>query len=167
MFFNQIQSKIITSTNLRETLGKWRKQGDTIVFTNGCFDILHYGHVHYLSHARNLGNRLIIGLNSDASVKRLKGPHRPIQDEISRAHVLAALLCVDAVTIFTEDTPYQLIEIIKPDILVKGGDWRLEEIVGTDIVLANGGKVHSLPYVEGHSTSKIEGKIRRNSDQKL
>lgn len=130
-----------------------------IVFTNGCFDLLHYGHLHYLSAARELGDRLIVGLNSAASVSRLKGPHRPINDEATRQHLLAALEVVDAVVVFEEDTPLELIRNIMPDILVKGGDWKPEQIVGSQLVLEAGGQVRSLPYIEGYSTTAIEAKI--------
>ena len=125
-----------------------------VVFTNGCFDILHRGHVQYLQAAKELGDILIVGLNNDDSVIRLKGKHRPVNNEIDRAIVLSALQDVDHVVIFSEDTPYELINTIKPDILVKGGDWKPEDIVGSDIVLQRGGKVLSLDFVRGYSTTK-------------
>ncbi|GAB4487809.1 MAG: D-glycero-beta-D-manno-heptose 1-phosphate adenylyltransferase [Saprospiraceae bacterium] len=159
-FFSTITSKIHTWEQLPDTLERWRKAGDKIVFTNGCFDLLHFGHLHYLADARDLGDRLVIGLNSAASVRRLKGPTRPINDEITRTHLLAALEVVDAVVIFEEDTPLELIKLVRPDVLVKGGDWKPEQIVGSDVVLASGGKVLSLPFVEGYSTTNIERKIR-------
>ncbi len=164
-FFSQIESKIQTPEQLATTLNKWRAAGEKIVFTNGCFDLLHYGHLHYLAQARDLADRLVIGLNSAASVRRLKGPNRPINDELTRTHLLAALEVVDAVVIFEEDTPLLLIELIKPDFLVKGGDWQPEQIVGSAGVLANGGQVRSLPFVTGYSTTNIEQKIlnRHNS----
>ncbi len=140
-------------------MAHWKAQGERIVFTNGCFDLLHFGHVHYLAAARDLGHRLVVGVNSDASVRRLKGPTRPIQDEQNRLHVLASLACVDAVVLFEEDTPFDLIAALKPQVLVKGGDWRPDQIVGADLVLADGGEVKSLPFVEGHSTTGIEQKI--------
>lgn len=142
-----------------ETVAHWKSQGERIVFTNGCFDLLHLGHVHYLADAHDLGHRLIVGVNADASVRQLKGPSRPIQDEYTRQHLLASLACVDAVVLFEEETPYDLIAAILPDMLVKGGDWSPDQIVGADLVLANGGEVRSLPFVEGFSTSKIEAKI--------
>lgn len=145
---------------LPATLERWRQAGDRVVFTNGCFDILHYGHLHYLAEARDLGDRLVIGLNSGASVRRLKGPTRPINDELTRTHLLAALQVVDAVVIFDEDTPLELIRLVQPDVLVKGGDWRPEQIVGSDLVLAQGGKVLSLPFIQGYSTTNIEQKIK-------
>jgi len=131
-----------------------------IVFTNGCFDLIHRGHIEYLNHAKSLGDILIIGLNSDDSVQRLKGVDRPINYQQDRAIVLDNLKCVDYVCIFGEDTPYELIKIIQPDILVKGGDWAVEDIVGSDIVLKRGGKVRSLQFIEGKSTTDIIEKIR-------
>ena len=139
-----MHKKITTLNRLLEAISKQRPR-KKIVFTNGCFDILHYGHIKYLSSARSYGDILVIGLNSDASVRRLKGDKRPINTEKDRAEILAALENVDHVIIFNEDTPYKLIKSLKPDILVKGGDWRKEKIVGADIVLANGGKVFSIP----------------------
>lgn len=158
-FFSTIESKIQTIEQLVATLNDWRLKGEKVVFTNGCFDLLHYGHLHYLAQARDLGDRLVIGLNSAGSVRRLKGPNRPINDELTRTHTLAALAMVDAVVVFEEDTPINLIRHVHPDILVKGGDWKPEQIVGSDVVLANGGKVFSLPYIEGYSTTNIEQKI--------
>jgi rfaE bifunctional protein nucleotidyltransferase chain/domain len=161
-FFSTIASKIHTWEQLSTTLARWRAAGEKIVFTNGCFDLLHFGHLHYLADARDLGDRLVIGLNSAASVRRLKGPGRPINDEITRTHLLAALEMVDAVVIFEEDTPLELIKLVQPDVLVKGGDWQPEQIVGSGVVLARGGKVMSLPYIQGYSTTNIEKKIRGN-----
>jgi rfaE bifunctional protein nucleotidyltransferase chain/domain len=140
---------------------KWRKADKQIVFTNGCFDILHYGHLHYLSAARDLGDRLIVGVNSAASVTRLKGPNRPIQDEHTRAMMMASLSFIDLVIFFEDDTPLSLIQSLMPDILVKGGDYTIENIVGADIVIKNGGKVTTLPFVDGYSTSLIEQKIKQ------
>ncbi len=151
--------KIETREAISTTLAQWRAAGQRIVFTNGCFDLLHYGHLHYLAQARDLADRLVVGLNSAASVRRLKGPHRPINDELTRTHLLAALQMVDAIIVFEEDTPLELIRIVQPDILVKGGDWKPEQIVGSDLVLARGGQVLSLPFVEGYSTTNIEQKI--------
>lgn len=155
--------KIVSQSQLQQQVQAWRKAGERIVFTNGCFDILHYGHVEYLARAAGLGDRLVVGLNSDASVRRLKGAHRPIQDEQSRLRVMAALGFVDAVTLFEEDTPLELIRLLMPDVLVKGGDWPPEQIVGSDLVLAAGGEVHSLPFIEGYSTTAIENKIKRQA----
>lgn len=161
--FKHIEQKIQTAAQLLATLALWRGAGDTIVFTNGCFDLLHYGHLHYLAQARDLGDRLVIGLNSGDSVRRLKGPRRPINDELTRQHQMAALEFVDAVVVFDTDTPLGLIQLLEPDILVKGGDWQPEQIVGSDLVLARGGKVLSLPFVEGYSTTNIEQKILGNA----
>ena len=143
------------STTLLSRLHHWRAVGDRVVFTNGCFDILHLGHVELLSHCRDMGGHVVLGLNSDASVHRLKGPGRPVNDQLSRAAVLAALDCVDAVIIFEEDTPLSLITMINPDILVKGGDYKVSDIVGADFVLEHGGEVRVIPLVEGYSTSAI------------
>jgi rfaE bifunctional protein nucleotidyltransferase chain/domain len=129
--------------------------GKKIVFTNGCFDILHLGHVEYLSEAKSLGDILVVGLNSDASVKRLKGSDRPINNEQDRAKMLLSLKAVDCVQIFDEDTPRTIIELISPDILVKGGDWKVEEIVGSDFVIKHGGVVKSLMFKDGHSTTNM------------
>jgi rfaE bifunctional protein nucleotidyltransferase chain/domain len=134
--------------------------GNKIVFTNGCFDILHKGHVTYLTEAKKLGDLLVIGLNSDASVKRLKGPERPINNEVDRQYVMSQLKAVDFVEIFHEDTPLNLILKIKPSILVKGGDWKIEQIVGAKEVIANGGEVYSLNFVDGYSTTGIIHKIQ-------
>jgi rfaE bifunctional protein nucleotidyltransferase chain/domain len=133
----------------------WKFQSRKIVFTNGCFDILHRGHIEYLSKARDLGDVLIIGLNTDASVKRIKGGNRPVQDETSRAMILASLRFVEAIVLFDEDTPYNLISLVKPDVLVKGGDYTEETIVGADIVKASGGEVVTVPLTEGYSTTQI------------
>jgi len=132
-----------------------------IVFTNGCFDLIHLGHIDYLSSAAEYGDILIVGLNTDASVKKLKGVHRPIKDEQSRAMILASLLFVDFVILFDEDTPYELIKQIKPDILIKGSDYNVEDIVGYDIVKKKGGEVITLDFLEGYSTSIIEKKIKQ------
>ena len=161
-----VEQKIIDEKTLASRLAQWRFAQQKIVFTNGCFDLLHYGHIHYLAAARALGDKLIIGLNSTASVQRLKGTHRPIKDDLSRQHLLASLFFVDAVIEFTEDTPYLLIEKIQPDILVKGGDWTPDKIVGSDIVLAKGGIVKSLPFQEGFSTTQLEEKIRLGTKEK-
>ena len=139
----------------------WTKSGDRIVFTNGVFDLIHPGHILYLEEAAQLGTKLIIGLNSDTSAKTLnKGDHRPINDEIARAIVISALKSVDAVVLFDKSTPISLIEAIKPDTLVKGGDYSIDQIVGADIVIANGGQVKTLQFVEGYSTTAIEQKIQ-------
>ncbi len=156
-----ILDKIFTTVaNLQSQVKLWQKNGDTVVFTNGCFDLLHKGHVDYLAKAADLGAKLIIGVNTDASVSKLKGPNRPIQDEQSRLQILASLYSVDAVILFNEDTPYELIKAIQPDILVKGSDYKPESIVGFDIVKAKGGVVKTIDFLPGFSTSAIEKKIK-------
>ena len=150
-----IKSKIIDFSEIRNLVSTWKSEGQSIVFTNGCFDVLHYGHVSYLSEAKDLGNKMIIGLNSDASVRRLKGETRPVNGQMERATLLAALSFVDAVVIFDEDTPENLIKAIKPDILIKGGDYTFETIVGADFVSSYGGIVKTIPLVENFSTTKI------------
>ncbi len=137
-----------------------KNKGKKIVFTNGCFDILHRGHVTYLAEARKLGDFLVIGLNSDASVKRLKGPERPINNENDRRYVMSQLKSVDYVEIFTEDTPLNLILTVKPKVLVKGGDWKIEQIVGGKEVQQMGGEVFSLNFVDGYSTTNLIEKIQ-------
>lgn len=146
------------SSELEKFLAK--NNGKKIVFTNGCFDILHRGHVSYLSEARKLGDLLVVGLNSDASVHRLKGPERPINKELDRQYVLSQLKAVDFVEIFTEDTPLNLILKVRPNVLVKGGDWKIDQIVGAKEVIANGGDVFSLNFVDGYSTTNIIQKIQ-------
>lgn len=154
-YLEKINDKILSENALLDRLKVWRREGKSIVFSNGCFDILHRGHVEYLSKAADLGDILVIGLNTDASVKRLKGPSRPVNDEKARAVVLAALQFVDAVVFFDEDTPYNLIECVRPDVLVKGKDYKAEDIVGYDIVTNSGGRVETIELVEGFSTTKV------------
>jgi rfaE bifunctional protein nucleotidyltransferase chain/domain len=139
----------------------WRAKGQKIIFTNGCFDILHHGHLDYLAKAADMGNVLVVGVNTDASVKRLKGPERPVTNENDRAFQLASLLCVDAVCLFNEDTPLQLIELVQPDVLVKGGDYTIDTIVGAPFVMARGGKVETVPFVNGYSTTSILDYIKK------
>lgn len=158
----QIEAKIHTWDSAQAAVQSWQQQGETVVFTNGCFDLLHYGHLHYLAQARDLGQRLVLGLNSAASVARLKGPHRPINDELTRTWQLAALSFIDAVVAFEEDTPWELLQVLQPDILVKGGDYEIATIIGADIVLARGGQVLTLPFVDGYSTTSIEQKIKNS-----
>lgn len=148
-----IHQKIVSRDFFRENALKLHRQ--KIVFTNGCFDVLHYGHVRYLLEAKKLGDILVVGLNSDESVRRLKGPTRPVNGEKERAFVLAALTCIDYVVIFGEDTPKGLIETVIPDVLVKGGDYDLSNIVGADFVTRNGGTVTTIPFVEGFSSTHI------------
>ena len=157
-----IDRRVVDLTNLRRLCNIWRMKGDRIVFTNGCFDILHRGHVEYLQEAAALGDRLVVAVNGDASVRRQgKGPDRPLNDESSRAKVLAALRLVDAVILFDADTPLALIKAIVPDVLVKGGDWPVERIVGAEVVMAAGGEVRSLKLVDGFSTTALVDRIRR------
>lgn len=157
-----LQNKIIPYSEIAELSQKLHQQGKKIVFTNGCFDILHCGHILYLEKAKALGDILILGLNSDAPVKRLKGNNRPIVSEKERALVVAGLESVDYVCIFEQDTPYELIDLIQPDVLVKGGDWTIDKIVGTDIVQKKGGKVLSLNYEQGFSTTNIIERIKQD-----
>lgn len=156
------EDKILTPSTLPALLEQWRAEGLRVVFTNGCFDLLHRGHIDYLSKAADLGHRLFIGVNTDASVRKLKGPNRPIQDEESRLRILAALECVSAVMLFDEPTPYALIQQVQPDVLVKGSDYKPEDIVGYDVVTAKGGQVLTLDYLPGYSTSGIEQKIKNS-----
>lgn len=158
------RDKIKSWTELEQLVSQAREGGARVVFTNGCFDILHAGHVQYLEQARASGDLLIVGLNSDASVRRLKGFNRPIVAQEDRAAVLAGLSCVDFVVIFEQDTPYELIRLLQPDILVKGGDWHAVDIVGADIVLERGGQVLSLPFKQGLSTSALIARILHLND---
>lgn len=156
-----IQKKIIPRSDLSKHLALWQFKQECIVFTNGCFDLIHRGHIEYLIQTAELGDKLIVGVNSDASVKKLnKGSLRPLQDEYSRALILASMHYIDAVVIFDEETPLSLIKEIKPNVLVKGGDWKTEDIVGSNVVLNHGGKVLTIPYLEGYSTTSIEQKIK-------
>jgi rfaE bifunctional protein nucleotidyltransferase chain/domain len=157
-----IKNKICTQADLKSVLNVWRLLEKKIVFTNGCFDLLHLGHIDYLSKAADMGNKLVIGLNSDSSVSALKGPGRPISDQISRSVILASFSFVDAIVLFDEPTPLQLIELIRPDILVKGADYTIDKIVGADIVSQYGGLVSTIEYLNGYSTSLIEKKIKSN-----
>jgi rfaE bifunctional protein nucleotidyltransferase chain/domain len=152
--------KIVTLPQLLEKVEQWKNEGLKIVFTNGCFDILHLGHVDYLEKAKSKGDILLIGVNTDASVRRLKGKDRPVNNGESRSKMLASLAFVDAVTLFAEDTPENLISMIVPHILVKGNDYALSNIVGADIVLSNGGKVETIDLVEGWSTTTLIKKIQ-------
>lgn len=156
----KIKSKIMMKEEVSGLMDVWKYMGLKTVFTNGCFDIIHYGHIDYLARAASLGGKLVIGLNTDASVSKLKGPNRPVQDEKSRALILAALQFVDAVILFDEETPKELISFLIPDILVKGSDYSIDQIVGADVVLNNGGKVETMDFVAGYSTSKIIEKIK-------
>jgi len=147
--------QVLNSENLENILAPLRGGAKKLVFTNGCFDLLHVGHVRYLKEAKKQGDFLFVGINSDSSTRKLKGPTRPVQNENDRAEIIASLGCVDFTYIFNEDTPYELIKKVKPNILVKGGDWKIDQIVGSDLVIASGGEVKSLIFIEGRSTTKI------------
>jgi D-glycero-beta-D-manno-heptose 1-phosphate adenylyltransferase len=157
---HRIQKKLMNSAQLIDQLNQWQKEGCKIVFSNGCFDIIHLGHIDYLARAADFGDKMVIGLNTDSSVSKIKGPTRPINDEHSRAMVLASLEFVSAIILFDEPTPYELIRLVQPDVLVKGADYKPEEIVGYDIVTAKGGVVKTIPFVDGYSTTRIEQRIR-------
>jgi len=153
--------KICDLTKMTGLVSAWKKEGKKVIFTNGVFDLLHIGHITYLAKASELGDKLIIGLNSDNSVKRIKGDDRPINDQNSRAALLAALFFVDGIVLFEEDTPLSLISTLLPDILVKGADYAVENIVGAKEVIANGGEVKTIDFVEGYSSTSIIEKIRK------
>lgn len=157
----QSSQKIVSQQELKALIQDWQSKGLKVVFSNGCFDIVHLGHIDYLEKARFLGDKLVIGLNSDASVKRLKGETRPINDGHARSRMLAAFGFVDGVTIFDEETPKDLISYLLPDILVKGSDYSVENIVGADTVIANGGEVKTIDLVEGFSTSTLIEKLKQ------
>lgn len=155
-----LKNKILTTAALKKKLEAWRSAGKKIVFTNGCFDLLHAGHVAYLSEAASLGEVLIVGLNSDSSVQALKGPARPVNNETTRASLLGSMFFIDAVVLFSEDTPLELIKSIMPDVLVKGGDYEIEQIAGAKEVLANDGEVKILSFLPGYSSTAIIEKIK-------
>ena len=157
-----INSKIYSLDTLTTQVEKWKKSGEQVVFTNGCFDIIHRGHIEVLACTADLGNKLIIGLNSDQSIQKIKGEDRPIIDEQSRAILLAALSFVDAIVLFSEDTPLKLISTLLPDVLAKGGDYEIETIVGHEIVHKNGGKVKLVPFLDGFSSTTIIDKIKNS-----
>ena len=154
---------VMTTENLSLEVTRLHEKGKKVVFTNGVFDILHRGHVEYLNRARELGDYLIVAVNSDSSVRRIKGEKRPVVSEADRAFVVSNLKCVDFVCVFGEDTPYEVIKSIQPDVLVKGADWKIENVVGKDIVEARGGKVVTIEYVMGRSTTNIINKILSES----
>lgn len=155
-----IQNKIMDRLALQRLVHGWKTTGKKIVFTNGCFDILHHGHLEYLAEAADAGNYLVVGVNTDASVRKLKGPERPVNREEDRALQLASLLCVDAVCLFDEDTPLELIRALEPDVLAKGGDYTIDKIVGADFVQQKGGEVRIIPFVSGYSTTALIDKIK-------
>ena len=159
-FHNQLKEKIVSQDQALKELKTWREKNKKIVFTNGCFDIIHPGHIDYLSQARDLGDILVLGLNTDQSVRLLnKGSNRPINDERTRAYVLAGLASVDLIVFFDEETPYNLIKLLQPNVLVKGKDYEVEKIIGFDILKENGGEVITIPFLEGYSTSRLIKKI--------
>ena len=159
-FHNQLKEKVVSKDQALKSVKAWREKNKKIVFTNGCFDIIHPGHIDYLSQARDLGDILVLGLNTDQSVRRLnKGSNRPINDERTRAYVLAGLASVDLIVFFDEETPYNLIKLLQPNVLVKGKDYEVEKIIGFDILKENGGEVITIPFLEGYSTSSLIKKI--------
>ncbi len=162
MIYENLRKKILDRKKLSETVRTWKENNEIIVFTNGCFDIIHPGHVTYLAKAADCGTKLIVAVNTDTSVRKLKGPDRPILDEQARVLVLAAFSFVDAVALFDEITPRNLIEELLPHVLVKGKDYKAEDIVGYDVVIANGGKVETIELIPGYSTTGIEEKIRNS-----
>ena len=155
-------SKVLKDAEIASVTAAYKTENKKIVFTNGCFDLLHIGHIRYLEEAKKLADILIVGINADKSVQKLKGPNRPIQNENDRAEILASLKAVDHTILFSEDTPLNLIKIVKPDVLVKGGDWQISQIVGSDFVLDYGGIVRSLQFVEGRSTTLLIEKNVKN-----
>jgi len=159
-FLRYSKQKIIDPGSLTNVLAYWRFRGYKIVFTNGCFDILHLGHIDYLSKARQLGEVLLIGLNTDKSVRKIKGKNRPVNNQEARAVLLASLSCVDAIVLFDEETPYNLINAVQPDILVKGSDYKPHEIVGAESVEKSGGKIETIDFLEGYSTTSIIKKLK-------
>lgn len=160
--YDIIRNKIVfRKENLSQELNRWHFQNKKIVFTNGCFDILHRGHVEYLAKASDLGDYLVLGLNTDSSIRRIKGENRPVNDEYARAMVIASLSFVTKVVFFDDDTPYELIKFVKPNILVKGDDYKAEDIVGYDIVKENGGEIITVELTQGYSTTKIIEKFKR------
>jgi rfaE bifunctional protein nucleotidyltransferase chain/domain len=160
--FEALELKIMSLAQLVLARNKWASENQKVVFTNGCFDILHFGHIHYLADAADCGDKLIVGLNSDSSVSALKGPSRPINDIMTRKTLLSSLSFVHAVIVFEKATPLELIQELTPNVLVKGGDWETSQIIGSDWVLQHGGEVLSLPFIEGYSTTSIETKIKNS-----
>jgi len=159
-FHNQLKEKVVSKDQALKSVKAGREKNKKIVFTNGCFDIIHPGHIDYLSQARDLGDILVLGLNTDQSVRRLnKGSNRPINDERTRAYVLAGLASVDLIVFFDEETPYNLIKLLQPNVLVKGKDYEVEKIIGFDILKENGGEVITIPFLDGYSTSSLIKKI--------
>ncbi|MDB5258130.1 MAG: rfaE2 [Chitinophagaceae bacterium] len=156
------ENKILSLDDAQKQVAEWKNEGNEVVFTNGCFDIVHLGHVDYLEKASRLGQKMVVALNTDKSVSQLKGPERPINNEYARARIIASLGFVDAVILFGEETPLSAIETLVPDILVKGNDYTIDKIVGADFVLEHGGKVETIPLVAGYSTTNIVSKLKNN-----
>ena len=157
---NKLKAKIFNIKNLSQIINEWRLNGDKIVFTNGCFDLIHLGHLEILARSADLGDKLIVGINSDESIKKIKGNSRPIIEEDSRAKQLAAIEFIDAVILFNEETPYNLINILKPDVLTKGGDYKKNDIVGNQLINKEKGEVVIIPLTQGYSTTSILEKIK-------
>ena len=157
---NKLKAKIFNIKNLSQIINEWRLNGDKIVFTNGCFDLIHLGHLEILARSADLGDKLIVGINSDMSIKKIKGNSRPIIEEDSRAKQLAAIEFIDAVILFNEDTPYNLINILKPDVLTKGGDYKKNDIIGNELINKEQGEVVIIPLTQGYSTTSILEKIK-------
>lgn len=157
---NKLKAKIFNIKDLSQIIKKWRLNGDKIIFTNGCFDLIHLGHLEILARSADLGDKLIVGINSDVSIKKIKGNSRPIIEEGSRAKQLAAIEFIDAVILFNEDTPYNLINILKPDVLTKGGDYKKNDIVGNQLINKEQGEVVIIPLTQGYSTTSILEKIK-------
>ena len=160
--YEHLKHKVVNQDQLRALVESWKLQHQKVVFTNGCFDLLHLGHIDYLAKAADMGDKLVIALNSDKSTRELKGPHRPITDEKSRAFILAALFFVDAVVLFDEATPLEVIKLVRPDVLIKGADYTVDQIVGASEVMSYGGQVKTLEYLPGYSTTSIEKKIKNS-----
>ena len=161
--FQKVKHKIGDWNTTQSKIQKWQKEGLTVVFTNGCFDIVHYGHIHYLAASKAEGHKLVVAMNAESSIRKLKGATRPIHDTISRLHIMASFEFVDAVVEFSEETPLELLQTLRPNVLVKGGDYIPENIVGYDLIKSLGGEVKVLPFVEGYSTSKLEEKMKKGS----
>ena len=157
---NKLKAKILNIKDLSQIIKQWRLNGDKIIFTNGCFDLIHLGHLEILARSADLGDKLIVGINSDMSIKKIKGSSRPIIEEDSRAKQLAAIEFIDAVILFNEDTPYNLIKVIKPDVLTKGGDYKKNDIVGNQLINKEQGEVVIIPLTQGYSTTSILEKIK-------
>lgn len=157
---NKLKAKIFNIKDLSQIIKKWRLNGDKIIFTNGCFDLIHLGHLEILARSADLGDKLIVGINSDMSIKKIKGSSRPIIEEDSRAKQLAAIEFIDAVILFNEDTPYNLISILKPDVLTKGGDYKKNDIIGNELINKEQGEVVIIPLTKGYSTTSILEKIK-------